>query len=324
MFETLHTILTFMRRAWRMWPILALTMMLAAGLAFFYLQTHSPEYDISMVIGPAAPPGQAKASGIDIGSAASLLGIRTGSGDAYLEQYQELLTSTALATRLDPNGPIYRGLYSSEWSTKDKRWKQPSGILPFVKGIISRAVGAPAWSPPSPARFANDMQASLGFSPVGRSNMVRVTMRTKDPEFGVKLLTVLDRTADAMLREMVRVRVTAYLGYLNHELPNVQNSENQAALAELVLEQERQLMSLNASSISFGTQLVEPPSVPYRAVGIRPLPMMALSLILGLAMGLALIYFVPAENIHKILVRMHIPFLGSLGTDLLRSVSEGN
>ena len=39
-------------------------------------------------------------------------------------------------------------------------------------------------------------------------------------------------------------RVTAYLDYLNRELPKVANTENHIGITNLIVEQQRQLMTL--------------------------------------------------------------------------------
>lgn len=284
----LAKLLERLRRRWR-WPLVGVA--IAIVLALAVLWTRTLEYDISMIVGPVTPPGQAAGGSFATGAAASLLGLNAGSPS--LDKYQQLLTSSNLAEGLSHNHAFFQEYFSGEWDSATHSWHPPRGALAAVRRTISQMLGAKPWEPPTAARLQSELDKNLIFSPVGRSSLLRVSLRTKDPEGGVRLLNTLNAQADTLLREMERTRVNAYLNYLDTELPNVQNAANRAALANLILEEQRQLMSLNSKTVSFSTQLIEPPSVPYAPLNMRPLPLMALSILLGLLAGLGLAYWAP-------------------------------
>jgi len=284
----------FRQRIRPLWPLAALIVCGALLTGYLYLQIRTTEYDVSMVVSPVTPPGQTQNNSLVGGAAAALLGLGGNTPSAAnSDRYQELLVSAALAARIDRNGPIYANLYSREWDAEAKEWHPPSGTLQDIKRALSEFLGAQPWQAPDAARLSRDLRDTLVFTPVGRSDLFRVTLRTSDPKFGAYLLSTLNQLADSMIREIERKRVTAYLGYLNSELPTVQNAENRTALSQLVIEEDRALMQLSANGVSYATQLVEPPSIPDRPVGLRPLPAMAVSGLLGLLAALAFLALLP-------------------------------
>jgi uncharacterized protein involved in exopolysaccharide biosynthesis len=208
---------------------------------------------------------------------------------------QALLISTATAARFDPNGALFRSQYAGEWNVEEQRWQAPEGFVPVLRRSIAVFLGGAPWKPPGPARFAQDMRNSLLFSPVGRSQMLRIAIRTPRPQLAVDLLSNLHREADRIIRDQERRRVTAYLDYLNRELPKVANTENRTAMTDLIVEQQRQLMMLSAENVSFASEIVEPPSIPYRPIGPGGLMVLIMFTAVGLGAGLAAILYLPAE-----------------------------
>jgi uncharacterized protein involved in exopolysaccharide biosynthesis len=283
----------FLSRIKRLWWLPLITVTLTTALAILYLSIRTPAYDVSMIVAPVTPPGSRSSGSLLGGGAASLLGL--SQTNPSLDKYQQVLVSMKLADSIGPNSDIYHQYFSSEWDAKTGTWHPPKGVLASFRRSISEALGADHWRPPGAARFADEMQRGLVFSPVGKSDLLRITFRTQDPTLGIKLLTVLNAKSDAVLRDMERGRVDAYLGYLNKEIPNVQNSENRAALANLIQEQQRQMMSLNSTSVSYSIQLIEPPSRPYMPLGMRPLRLLLLAIVFGLLLGAAVTYYLPPK-----------------------------
>ena len=69
------------------------------------------------------------------------------------------------------------------------------------------------------------MQRELIISPVGRTNMLRIALRSRNPTFAVELLATLNKTADGIIRENESARVVAYKDYLVAQFPNVRTSK---------------------------------------------------------------------------------------------------
>lgn len=287
-------------RFWPFWPLVALIILASLLIGYTYLQIRPTEYDVSMVVSPVTPPGRTENTSIVAGAAASLLGLTSGgSGAANSDRYQELIVSTALADRIDRTGPIYKTLYSAEWDSENNRWRPPTGILSTVKRLVSSVLGGQPWRAPDAARLASDLKRSLIFTPVGRSDLFRVTLRTENPKFAIFLLSTLNGMTDTMIREIERKRVNAYLTYLDSELPVVQNTENRTAISQLVMDEQRALMQLSANGVSYATQLMEPPTIPYQPVGLRALSVMAITGLLGLIAGLVSIALLPERWIRE-------------------------
>lgn len=279
----------------RFWLFPLATAALAALVVIAYLAVRTPMYEVSMVVAPATMPGQnLPKSLMGLSSAASLLtGGSLDGGDSNLERLQQLLISPVLTAKLDPNGPIFRQQYAGEWNAEQGRWEPPSGAVASTRRAISELLGGRPWQPPGPARLATDLKSALLFAPVGKSQMMRISIRTPKPQFAVELLTVLHKAADSIIREQQKRRVVAYLDYLNRSLPQVANSENRTAITGLVVEQQRQLMTLSADNVTFASEVVEPPSIPYRPIGLGPLAVLAISILVGLIAGLAGVVYLP-------------------------------
>jgi hypothetical protein len=52
-------------------------------------------------------------------------------------------------------------------------------------------------------------------------------------------------------------------------------------------------MSLSADTVSFASEVIQPPSVPYRPIGLSPLIVLALSAIVGFMVGLVILFYLP-------------------------------
>lgn len=278
-------------RMLQLWPLVICVMAVTMAVAAGYGKIRARSYDVDMVVGAASQPGQRSGSNVDLGAAAGLLGVRANLTDApNLDRYKEVMTSVELAQKLDPNGPIFRGAFVGSWDAEAQKWRPPQGGLARWRQTISEALGGEPWHPPTPFTFAKLMRNELAFSPVGRTTMLRIALRTGRPDFAVQLLTALNDMADTIIRDSQRARVAAYRDFLSAELPTITNQENRQVISQLLLEQERQFMMLNANSISYVAEVIDPPSVPDQPNGPGPLMLIAVGGFAGLVLGLGLAY----------------------------------
>ncbi len=100
---------------------------------------------------------------------------------------------------------------------------------------------------------------------MGATSSRKVTYRHPDPEFAVKLLTILRKADDQIIRTSVKSETETKIDWLKTELQKTLNPDHRQALAQLLMTEERHRMLLSLET-PYAVSVVEESSANPRIV----------------------------------------------------------
>jgi uncharacterized protein involved in exopolysaccharide biosynthesis len=222
------------------------------------------KWEARMLVGPAGRGASADLSALLPAAQSPTIQYvlqRVGSVTAAdFSVYETLLTSPRVATALQKDGAMGEKL-----------------------GDLCRACAD------TPAALAQWLSANVRVSPVGTTQMRRISLRLHDREFATDLLRALHRLTDETIRVDARARTDERISYLRAQLGMVANPDHRDALVGLLKEQERTRMMVGIDQ-DYAAEAVDPASISNKPAFPDPgifIPVFGLlGLIAGLAQGL--------------------------------------
>ena len=253
-------------------------------LSLVYARTATPIYNVSMVIGPTddAPTGNALNALQSRLLPASLSG--TGSDIALLTRFEETISLDVVAARVAQRGPFLQRLLPGQWDAANQRWRERRGWLAPVTDLL---FGATVWQAPTPARLGQYLRANLQITPLGRSQLVRLSLEGRDPVFLKDLLTVAAEETDGLLRDQEGRILQMRNDYLQSRLQSVSLADLRKVFTDLLLDVERKLMNVQ-SGMPYSSVVVEEPQVPDHPVRPNRMIIVLAGTALGAGLGCAL------------------------------------
>lgn len=261
-----------------------------AGLAIASLYLHFSTYrytaSLSVIEASADSPLPSGMRGI-----ASLAGISLKSDSSKLSQYLAALRSRDVAEVLARDDQLMRRIFADQWNPAKGEWQEPPSTIRELANIAKSVLGAPvtAWSPPGAVSMQRYIDRNVGNFTDIKTNITSVSFADKDPQFAVSFLASLHRAADDHVRQRTIAKSQQYVEYITRRLPTLTLVEHRIALAQVLSEQEAQMMMASAT----GSYAVEPlgqiVSSP-KPVNPKPMPVLAAGAAFGLVGGL-LIFF---------------------------------
>ena len=294
--ETLHIstadflqLLCVVRRYHMMiWVAMTTTFLLSC----IYLHFATYKYTASYTVSPAQETDDS--IGKKLGSMsglASLAGINLGdSNNTRFTLYVEALHSLHVADALISDPKIAQTIFADEWDSRTKSWRERQSTLSSALRTAGSVLGAPprSWTPPTADRLKEYLKRQIIIVEDKQSPLVRVEYKHPDREFSIYLLTKINDSADALLRERMLSRTDSYIKYLNSKLLIVSNAEQRAAIAEALGGQER-IRMVAMSDRPFAAELFERPSATQQFTSPRPLVVIVVGLLSGMLIGLTYI-----------------------------------
>lgn len=121
-------------------------------------------------------------------------------------------------------------------------------------------------------------------APLGVTTSRRISYEHPNPEFAVQLLKHLHRIADTTIRHRAIAETGERISWLQKELTQSRNPDHRAALADLLMVQERRRM-LASMDHAFAAEMVESPSVSPRPVWPQRSVVMLVTILVGALAG---------------------------------------
>ena len=294
-FDAELTIRDHLLSIWRgKWIILA-TMAAVVGSVTVWMKMTDPLYTASMVIAPATDAGTGGLASklSQFGGLASLAGINLPSDETVspFAQFNEVVTSVAVAQRLQENYGVNQKVFESSWDAENTRWVPPQGPVAELRTRVLRFFNFPMWTPPSAGALAKFLSDELVKSYVARSGMRRLEFRHEDPEFAVQLLRWIHYEGDELIRELARERTSRQIAYIERKLATVSVSEYRLSLIQLLADQEKQMMMIQVD-LPFAARIIEAPLVSATPTFPKPFRFLALGAAVGFFIGVMLLYLI--------------------------------
>lgn len=233
-------------------------------LAIIWLHLAKREYTSSMVIAPVTGSSQPSSAGGGLSALARLGGVDLSNLSGNNGQYRlfiSALTSRDAADVLAQDQQLMRGLFPTQWSQSEDRWREPASIIRrFARGTAA-FLGVPVepWHPPSGAQVHDYLLDNLEIDDDPKSPVVTLRITSDTPEVAEELLAKLANAIDSLLRKRALAHSTDYIHYLNRELEKVTVTDYRAALISHLFDQEQTRMMASAN-VAFAAQVFSGPS----------------------------------------------------------------
>jgi hypothetical protein len=265
------------RRRWRTILFCSFGMMVA-GLVWFWVTT--PQYVAEMTI---APPlnDLGRQDGLG-GSALSSLGLDNfmGPSSQPFMRYQQLVTSYAVAARLQSQHHVLQIIFASRWKPDSRTWSPPGGL----RGLFSS-------EPPNIDDLVDFLEKRVTIQQAATNSPVYIlTLYWRDPAEARAILAWIHLATNKVIRQTQLARTNAILKYLTGKLAQVSNTDEHSALIRLLITHEQNLTLLN-STPEFAAVALDPPHAPVKPSYPRLSLTLIFSAFIGIFLGLLLASF---------------------------------
>jgi hypothetical protein len=255
-----------------------------ALLAIFYLHVAHRQYAVQLYI-TAATPTQKPAGALS--ALSSLAGVSLGAAEnPKFREFLAAIRSPVAAEAIVSNQGMVRAIFPREWSTRERRWRQPHSYLHGPITLIKRILGMPVvpWSPPDAARVYEYLRDNLKVIPDAKSGMVTLELDSRRPEAAENLLVALNRAIDEWMRQHDLRHANSDIAYLSQQLSKTTVQELRDALAANLAQQEHARM-LASAPLPYVSDILGTPIVSARPVHPRPIAVLVATIIIGFLIG---------------------------------------
>lgn len=270
--------------------LIAICMVACIAAAIVYLKVASYTYSAEIKVVPTqSSNGQLGSAFKGLASVAGV-GMLSQQPVAPIELYKSQIYSRVVADRLASQDALMHHIFAGEWNAAHRQWVQPPSRVRAISHGIKRLLGLPitTWRAPDGLRMQAFVRSQITLTESRDSPVIAVGMSSADPDFAVAFLAALHQATDEVIRRSAQRRATQYIHYLNATLPTVAVTEQRAALAALLSEQEKNRM-LASASVSYAADMIDAPFRSEVPTSPRPFLVLIGALIAGLAVSLAVI-----------------------------------
>lgn len=240
--ETLPEILA---RVWRKKTYLFWGIGIGFCFALLLIALLKPRYEASMIVAPPSHDSRTDSfvEGVFVYAPEVEAKIPTGSPD-FIRFEQSLRGSNVANLLYNIDGMV-------DQIEKDSLWR---GVHTQVD---------------TPEELALYLASHITIETLGATASRKITYRHPDPAFAVKLLTMLRKADDQIIRTSVKSETETKIEWLKEEFKKTLNPEHRKALAQLLMTEERRRMLLSLD-IPYALSIVEEaaalpkPAVPNR------------------------------------------------------------
>jgi uncharacterized protein involved in exopolysaccharide biosynthesis len=294
---------TLLRRAilgWRTPVIFAAVLVM---LSMATLLGSRPVYRVSMTVVPA-PSDQGGQTMTSTGTLSTLLGLGTG-GNVNYARYQKLLSSTAVAQRLQDRYGMLQYVFRAYWDADRKIWVQRKTMRDYLLGWLLRLSNVPTWAPPDINALASFLDNELTVLPMQNSDIVTISMDNPDVSFAKRVMLAAHEQANEVLRDQIARRARMQVAYLQGKLAETSVQDYRATLLAMLGNQEKTLM-LTQTDASYAAEILSAPIASSTPVAPRPVLTVFVAGFVGVLTGLAVVIFFGPDWWRNLLERSRI------------------
>jgi|SRR5580658_1429349 uncharacterized protein involved in exopolysaccharide biosynthesis len=269
---------------WRAkWLVIALALVFSV-LSIFYARMTPPVYNVSMVVGPTDEPSTSNP--LTALQSRLLTGTLAGSGGeaALLNRFEETISLDVVAERVVKRGPFLQRLFPGQWDAASHSWRERRG---WAAPITEFLFGPSIWQPPTAERLGQYLRSNLQLTPLGRSQLMRLSLEGEDPVLLKDLLTTAGEETDGLLRDEEGRILQMRNDYLQARLQAVSIADLRKVFTDLLIDVERKLMTVQ-SGMPYSSVVVEEPHVPDHPVRPNRVIIVLSGTALGAGLGCSL------------------------------------
>ena len=261
-------------------------------LGAIFLAVSPLKHTVSIVITPNIRLMQDNKGSLSLDQSAikSLVGRGVNEGDDKIyDRFVLLYSSYPVIKKVNKKHSIDKIIFSNNWDTSTKSWKQKEGLLTSIKYLIYQLLGAPDWQAPNFMDLTNFISREIEIVHIKKTSARRISIEHTNIEFSANLLRALFEETTSFMRDERLNQIEAQLSMIEEKLEGISVAEHKLALLEsYTLLQRSQLMM--AEGIPVGAIMVQPPATPTKISSPDIVATLALFLILGLLVGITITY----------------------------------
>jgi LPS O-antigen subunit length determinant protein (WzzB/FepE family) len=257
-----------------------------------YLQGAERKYKVEYKLKPVGEV-ENRASLSSLGGFASLAGIQlpTSSNNDF-DIFKELITSVEVSEIIFENKKIIKDIFSSEWNDTLNNFTRPpkNRIWNFVSKAKKLLTGDKEvnYMPPNPKRLASYINKNIKISEDKETGFLNFISETSKPELILSLVIEATKISDKIMRQRYVDFSIEPLAFYKEKLRSARSREHREALAELISKEEQKLMFASSGKYFIAEPYINP-TISLYPTAPKPKLILALSLILGLFVGAALV-----------------------------------
>ena len=260
--------------------------------ASFYLQFAERKYFVEYNLKPVGETENSP-SFAGLGGFASLAGIQlpTRSNNDF-NIFKELITAPEVSEIIFENKKIIRELFRTEWDETLNNYSRPpkTKIQIFVSDVKKLLTGNidVIYMPPNPRRLAVFIDENIQIGEDKKTGFLKFSSETSEPELILLLMKEAIKASDKIMRQRYVDFSIEPLAFYKEKLRTARSREHREALAELIGKEEQKLMFASKGKHFIAEPYINP-TISLHPTAPKPKLILALSLVLGLFLGSALV-----------------------------------
>ena len=261
-------------------------------LASFHLQSAERKYSVEYNLKPV---GEKKSSPSfsGLGGFASLAGIQLPtSSNTDFNIFKELITAPEVSEIIFENKKIIRDIFRSEWDETLNNYSRPPKskiqiLVSDAKKLLTGNIEV-NYMPPNPRRLSNFINKNIQIGKDKETGFLKFTSETSKPELILSLIIEATKASDKIMRQRYVDFSTEPLAFYKDKLRTARSREHREALAELIGKEEQKLMFASRGKYFIAEPYINP-TISLYPTAPKPISILALSLVLGLFLGVAFV-----------------------------------
>ena len=261
-------------------------------LASFYLQSAERKYSVEYNVKPV---GETKNSPSfsGLGGFASLAGIQlpSSSGNDF-NIFKELITAPEVSEIIFENKKIIKDIFRSEWNETLNNYSKPlkSKIQSFISDAKKLLTGniEVNYMPPNPRRLSIFIKKNIQINEDKETGFLKFSSETSRPELILSLIIEATKVSDKIMRQRYIDFSTEPLAFYKDKLRTARSREHREALAGLISKEDQKLMFASRGKHFIAEPYINP-TISLHPTAPKPKFILALSLALGLLLGVSLV-----------------------------------
>ena len=279
-------------KLWRAKFFIILASLLSVFFASYHLQSAERKYTVGYSLKPVDDtkntPSFSGLSGL-----ASITGIQlpTYSNNDF-NIFKELISSAEVSTIIFENKKIIKDIYQNEWDETLNNYSSPpkSKIQIFISDAKKLITGniEENYIPPNPRRLAIFIKNNIQINDAPETGFLKFKSETSNPELMLSLIIEATEASDKIMRQRYVNFSTEPLAFYKQKLSTARSREHREALAGLISKEEQKLMFASRGKYFIAEPYMDP-TISLYPTAPKPKLILAISLVLGLFFGAALV-----------------------------------
>lgn len=269
-FDSYESLPHLLNRVWQKREYVLQGIGIGAVVAIALMVLLKPHYEATMIVAPPSHDSRTDSfvEGVFVYAPEVEAKIPTGSPDFI--RFEQSLRGAAVANLLFKMDGMTAQI------SKDTTWRGLS------RGITT------------PEDLAHYLDDHITIETLGATSSRKITYRHPDPEFAVKLLTMIRKADDQIIRTSMKTETETKIDWLKSEFQKTLNPDHKRALAQLLMSEERRRMLLSLDT-PYAVSVVEEASASSQAAVPNRMIIAVILVVVGAICG-AIVALIKTES----------------------------